>query len=207
VLDVSQAQMSVAVTAITGGNQPKVAIIVQQGKVLDFIDGLTQRSETLEEHVRQEIAKSLVREYRYSKTHISVEFPIQMGTRKPRADLVIFMPDKPHAQENARIIVECKAPTIKMGDKDNGVGQLKSYLDACPNAIFGMWINGVERICYRRVEKGGKRYWEEVCAGTRGARSRLSQGTVPGGGADRTAGRNRYGPCGDAQLYQRNRGI
>jgi type I restriction enzyme M protein len=162
VLDVSQAQMSVAVTAITGGNQPKVAIIVQQGKVLDFIDGLTQRSETLEEHVRQEIAKSLVREYRYSKTHISVEFPIQMGTRKPRADLVIFMPDKPHAQENARIIVECKAPTIKMGDKDNGVGQLKSYLDACPNAIFGMWINGVERICYRRVEKGGKRYWEEV---------------------------------------------
>jgi type I restriction enzyme M protein len=49
-----------------------------------------------------------------------------------------------------------------MGDKDNGVGQLKSYLDACPNAIFGMWINGVERICYRRVEKGGKRFWEEV---------------------------------------------
>ena len=48
-----------------------------------------------------------------------------MGTRKPRADLVIFMPDKPHAQENARVIVECKAPTIKMGDKDNGVGQLK----------------------------------------------------------------------------------
>jgi type I restriction enzyme M protein len=123
--------------------------------VLDFIDGLTQRSETPEEHVRQEIAKSLVREYHYPKAHVAVEFLIQMGTRKPRADLVIFLPDKPHSQEHARIIVECKAPTIKMGDKDNGVGQLKSYLDACPNAIFGMWINGVERICYRRVEKSG----------------------------------------------------
>jgi type I restriction enzyme M protein len=73
-----------ATAAIIGGNQPKVAIIVQQGKVLDFIDGLTQRSETPEEHVRQEIAKSLVREYRYPKAHIAVEFPIQMGTRKPR---------------------------------------------------------------------------------------------------------------------------
>lgn len=149
-------------SAIVGDNLPKVAIIVQQGKVLDFIDGLTQRSETPEEHVRQEIAKSLVREYRYPKDHITVEFPVQMGTRKPRADLVIFMPGKSHAQEHARIIVECKAPSIKMGDKDNGVGQLKSYLDACPNAIFGMWINGVERICYRRVEKDGKRFWEEV---------------------------------------------
>jgi len=39
------------------------AVIVQQGKLLDFIDGYTQREETPEEHVRQAIAKSLVREY------------------------------------------------------------------------------------------------------------------------------------------------
>lgn len=44
------------------------AVIVQQGKVLDFIDGLTQRNETPEEYVRQEIAKSLVREYAYPQT-------------------------------------------------------------------------------------------------------------------------------------------
>jgi type I restriction enzyme M protein len=54
------------------------AIIVQQGKLLDFIDGLTQRPETPEEYVRQEIAKSLVREYRYPKTSIAV------GVRHPR---------------------------------------------------------------------------------------------------------------------------
>ena len=142
---------------------PKLsAIIVQQGKVLDYIDGLTQRADTPEEHVRQEIAKSLVREYHYPKADISVEFVLQLGTRKPRADLVIFSPGKPHTQEHARIIVECKAPTIKVTDKDQGVGQLKSYLDACPNTIFGMWINGVERACYRRVERDGQRFWEEV---------------------------------------------
>jgi type I restriction enzyme M protein len=138
------------------------AIIVQQGKVLDYIDGLTQRSETPEEHVRQEIAKSLVREYRYPKEQISAEFTLQLGTRKPRADLVIFSPAQAHTQEHARIIVECKAPTIKMADKDQGIGQLKSYLDACPNTVFGMWINGIDRVCYRRVEKGGQRFWEEV---------------------------------------------
>jgi hypothetical protein len=43
------------------GNKP--AVVVQQGKLLDFIDRTTQRNETPEEYVRQEIAKSLVREY------------------------------------------------------------------------------------------------------------------------------------------------
>jgi type I restriction enzyme M protein len=145
------------------GNPPKPSvIIVQQGKVLDYIDGLTQRSETPEEHVRQEIAKSLVREYRYPKARIAVEFTVQIGTRKPRADLVIFAPDKPHTQENAKIIVECKAPTVKMADKDNGVGQLTSYLNACANTIYGMWINGVERMCLRRVKEDGENRWVEV---------------------------------------------
>jgi hypothetical protein len=61
----------------------KLAIIIQQGKVLDFIDGKTQRPETPEEYVRQEIAKSLVREYRYEKASIKVEFTIRVGSRKP----------------------------------------------------------------------------------------------------------------------------
>ena len=51
-----------------------VPVIVQQGKILDFIDGLTQRKDTPEEYVRQEIAKSLVREYDYARTEISVQF-------------------------------------------------------------------------------------------------------------------------------------
>jgi len=66
------------------------AIIVQQGKVLDFIDGLTQRDETPEEYVWQEIAKSLAREYRYPKSDIAVEFKLKLGSRNPRVDLVIF---------------------------------------------------------------------------------------------------------------------
>lgn len=144
--------------------QSVAAIIVGQGKVLDFIDGHTQRRETPEEYVRQEIAKSLVREYDYAKADIEIEFTVQMGTKKPRGDIAIFPPDTKHKQENIRIIVECKAPSVRMADKDNGVEQLKSYLHACPNAIYGLWTNGKggERSCWRRVVKGGVVSFEEV---------------------------------------------
>ena len=93
------------------------AIIVEQGKILDFIDSKTQRLETPEEYVRQEIAKSLVREYGYAKADIEVEFILRLGTRKPRADLIIMPPDTDHTQENAHIIVECKASTVKAADE------------------------------------------------------------------------------------------
>jgi type I restriction enzyme M protein len=146
-----------------GAQQPtKLAIIIQQGKILDFIDGTTQRPETPEEYVRQEIAKSLVREYLYEKSLVEVEFTLRLGSRKPRADLVIFPPGSDHVQENSSIIVECKASTIKSADKKDGVGQLQSYMAACPNATYGMWTNGIERFCYKRVVKGGTVNIEEV---------------------------------------------
>ena len=141
---------------------PKLAIIIQQGKVLDFIDGKTQRDETPEEYVRQEIAKSIVREYRYEKAHIEVEFTVRVGSRKPRADLVIFLPDAAHVQEKAHIIVECKAAKTKAADRKEGVSQLQSYMAACPNVAYGMWTNSVERLCYRRVVQAGQVVIEEV---------------------------------------------
>ncbi len=138
------------------------AIIVQQGKVLDYIDGITQREETPEEHVRQEIAKSLVREYGYAKRDLAVEFTLRQGSRKPRADLVVFPEVGEHKQENARLIVECKAASVKSEDRKEGVGQLHSYLASCPNALFGMWTNGVERFCFKRVVVDGKVDYADV---------------------------------------------
>lgn len=138
------------------------AIIVQQGKVLDFIDGLTQRDETPEEYVRQEIAKSLVREYGYAKKDISVEFTLRLGSRKPRADLVIFPEAAAHEQGAAFVIVECKSAAVKSNDRKEGVGQLLSYMAACENVVYGMWTNGIERFCYKRVFKGGKADTDEI---------------------------------------------
>ena len=137
-------------------------IIVQQGKILDYIDALTQREETPEEYVRQEIAKSLVREYGYEKQEISVEFTLRLGSRRPRADLVIFNEGDPHDQDRTHIIIECKSQKIKSMARKDGVGQLKSYMAACPNVAYGMWTNGIERFCYRRTDTGGKVVFEET---------------------------------------------
>ena len=138
------------------------AVIVQQGKLLDFIDGTTQRNETPEEYVRQEIAKSLVREYGYSKREVSVEFVLKVGSGKPRADLVVFGEDEEHRQELAEIIVECKSQKVKASDRKEGIGQLQSYMASCPNVSYGMWTNGIERYCFRRLVKSGKVSFEET---------------------------------------------
>lgn len=148
--------------AVVATTLKPVAVIVQQGKVLDFIDGQTQRVETPEEYVRQEIAKSLVREYGYPKSDIAVEFTLRLGSRKPRADIVVFGADQSHEQANAYIVVECKEQKVKSSDRKEGVGQLQSYMSACPNVVYGMWTNGLERFCYRKTQNDGKISFEEL---------------------------------------------
>lgn len=130
--------------------QPATAFIVPQGKILDFIDSKLRR-ETPEEYVRQEIEKSLVREYRYSRDEVAVEFRVKLGSASKRADLAIFPPGAPHRQEHAWAIIECKAPDVSPDDKKDGTDQLQSYLAACVNAEFGMWTNGQDRFCYRKA--------------------------------------------------------
>lgn len=126
------------------------ALIVPQGKVLDFIDN-TLRSETPEEYVRQEIEKSLVREYEYPRHDIAVEYRVKMGSSSKRADLVIFAETSARKQEDVWAIIECKQAKITPDNRTEGVEQLKSYMAACMNAEFGMWTNGQSRFCYRKV--------------------------------------------------------
>lgn len=126
------------------------ALIVPQGKVLDFIDNKI-REETPEEYVRQEIEKSLVREYEYPRDEIAVEFPVKMGVAKKRADIVIFAEGSGRKQEDVWAIIECKNSKITPDNRTDGVEQLKSYMAACMNAEFGMWTNGQVRFCYRKV--------------------------------------------------------
>lgn len=63
-------------------------IVVPEGKICDYIDGKF-RNDTPEEYVRQTIEKRLVNEHKYSASQIAVEYTLQLGSRKPRADIVI----------------------------------------------------------------------------------------------------------------------
>lgn len=135
------------------------AIIVPQGKLLDFIDGKI-RNETPEEYVRQEIEKSLVREYRYGKEEMAIEFRLALGRATKRADIVIFPEGAAAKQEHVWAVIECKSADVSPNHKDEGVEQLKSYLAACVNAEFGMWTNGQERFCFRKTGRRSEPFVE-----------------------------------------------
>ena len=96
-------------------------------------------------------------EHKYIKERIAVEFTLRVGSRKPRADIVIFSTDVPErSQEHINIIIECKKESIEPSARKDGVGQLQSYMAACPNCEWGMWTNGKHKDVFRKVinEKG-----------------------------------------------------
>lgn len=126
-------------------------IVIPEGKICDYIDGKF-RNDTEEEYVRQNIEKRLVNEHKYPKEAIKIESPIVVGYKKPRADIVIFSKDcSDYSQENIQIIVECKKEKVDPNSKKDGVGQLKSYMAACPNCEWGMWTNGKYKDVFRKI--------------------------------------------------------
>ena len=105
-------------------------ITVPEGKLRDYIDGIF-RKDTPEEYVRQNIEKRLVNEHQYPKSCIKIELPIKVGSTNKRVDIAIFPKDTTEfTQENISLIVECKKENINPNDKKEGIGQLKSYMQA-----------------------------------------------------------------------------
>lgn len=80
-------------------------IVIPEGKICDYVDGKF-RNDTPEEYVRQTIEKRLVNEHKYLPKQIRIEYTLQLGSRKPRADIVIFDKDcGEQTQENIKIMV------------------------------------------------------------------------------------------------------
>lgn len=137
-------------------------IVIPDGKICDYVDGKF-RLDTPEEYVRQTVEKRLVNEHRYLPRNIKVEFTLQLGSRKPRADIVIFNMDcTEFTQENVKIIIECKKETVEARNAKDGIEQLKSYMSACPNCEWGMWTNGKQKEVFRKFvnDKGQIEFME-----------------------------------------------
>ena len=125
-------------------------VIIPDGKICDYIDGKF-RNDTPEEYVRQTVEKRLVNEHKYSRDRICVEYTVQIGSGKKRADIVIFPNEETDKkQENIKIIIECKSEKIEANNAKDGVAQLKSYMSACPNAEWGMWTNSKEKFVFKK---------------------------------------------------------
>lgn len=125
-------------------------IVIPEGKISDYIDGKF-RNDTPEEYVRQTIEKRLINEHKYSSKQIKIEYTLQLGSNKPRADIVIFDKDcTDFTQNNVKLIIECKKETVDARNAKDGIAQLKSYMSACPNCEWGMWTNGKQKEVFKK---------------------------------------------------------
>ena len=125
-------------------------IVIPDGKICDYIDSKF-RSDTPEEYVRQTIEKRLVNEHKYLTSQIKIEYTLQVGSRKPRADIVIWDKDAPEkTQGTIKIIIECKKETVDARNAKDGIAQLQSYMSVCPNCEWGMWTNSIQKFVFRK---------------------------------------------------------
>ena len=129
-------------------------IVIPDGKICDYIDSKF-RNDTPEEYVRQTIEKRLVNEHKYLTSQIKIEFTLQVGSRKPRADIVIWDKDAPEqTQGTIKIIIECKKETVDARNAKDGIAQLQSYMSVCPNCEWGMWTNSIQKFVFRKYTDG-----------------------------------------------------
>ena len=136
-------------------------ISVPDGSIRDYIDGKF-RKDTPEEYVRQTIEKRLINEHKYKREQIKIEFGLKLGSRRPRADIVVFPKDSPEmTQDQVWLIVECKKESVEPRNRKDGVDQLKSYMSACPNCEWGLWTNGKYKEVLRKVKVEGRYEFQE----------------------------------------------
>ena len=121
-------------------------IVIPDGKICDYIDGKF-RNDTPEEYVRQTIEKRLVNEHKYLPSQIAIEFTLQVGSRKPRADIVIWETGvRELTQANIKLIIECKKETV---DARNAKDGITSFSPIC---LFVLIANGAcGRIAFRSM--------------------------------------------------------
>jgi type I restriction enzyme M protein len=140
----------------------KKIIVIPEGKICDYIDGKF-RNDTPEEYVRQTIEKRLINEHKYLTSQVKIEYVLQLGSSKKRADIVIFDRDYPaQTQEHVKIIIECKKETVEPKNAKDGVEQLRSYMSACPNCEWGMWTNGKQKeVLHKVIDENGKTHYDD----------------------------------------------
>jgi type I restriction enzyme M protein len=114
---------------------------LEPGYILDFISGEKVRATPEEVNSTQVFARRLVEDFGYPIKNI-ITRPQYRVKRRPSetrksypVDIAVFAEEHKH-EEDLRIVVECKAPNIKVGRK-----QLQDYL-TFSEATIGVWFNG-----------------------------------------------------------------
>ena len=141
--------------------QPKTPTgVVRDGFILDFISGTKEVKETAKELVRQRIARALFHEYGISVEDMAPDFPVRVGGRRRRTDLVVFGAGESHAIENIQRIVICrpepkqtKRGAVKMRDYEQAaqdIDEVKPFFEEIDTCKYALWTNGLEFFFLRK---------------------------------------------------------
>ena len=128
--------------------------VVRDGFILDFISGTKEVKETARERVRQRMARALFHEYGLSVEDMAPDFPVRLGGRLRRVDLVVFGAGEDHAIENIQRIVICrpepkqsKRGAVKMRDYEQAaqdIDEVKPFFEEIETCKYALWTNGLE---------------------------------------------------------------
>lgn len=134
---------------------------LKEGYIYDYISGEQVKNTPEECEAVQIFSRQLVEDYGYLKSQIQTrpQYRVKANpsdlTKSYPLDIIVFS-DNSKNDTNEYIIVECKKKT-----RNDGISQLKDYLKFS-NAYLGVWFNGNERTFLKKIEKGGKVYFEEI---------------------------------------------
>ena len=128
--------------------------VVRDGFILDFISGTKEVKETPKELVRQRIVRALFHEYGISVDDMAADFPVRVGGRRRRVDIVIFAAGEIHAPENIQRVVICrpepkqnKRGAVKMRDYEQAaqdIAEIKPFFEEIDDCKYALWTNGLE---------------------------------------------------------------
>lgn len=96
-------------------NLPKYDFSIRrQGKQFEIFDAIRNKyvAMTPEEWVRQNFLQYLIREKQFPKTLLSIERQLSLYQMSVRPDIVVY-----NNQGKPRLIVECKAPDVKISQQ------------------------------------------------------------------------------------------
>lgn len=138
--------------------QKSKQIEIQDGKLIDFIDGKARRDNELEQ-IRQNFERTLIEEYLFDKSDVGVDVRIKVPdgskTVTRKLPLAVFWDgSKDRSQDDIAILIQVAKPAVQPTDVKNGAGDLEKCLVACRKAQFACWTNGVEAIYFQK--KKGK---------------------------------------------------
>jgi type I restriction enzyme M protein len=131
------------------------------GYVTDYISGLQVRATPEEINAVQVFSRRLVEDLDYPREHIQTRPQFRVRVRPSQenrargypVDIAVFS-SPARLEDQAEIVVECKKPTRKDGEK-----QLKIYM-SMSSATLGVWFNGNEHFyLYKHLSPDGSIEW------------------------------------------------